>query len=509
MDLTDLDESVLANASPAELRQILDALRLAEIQASEWGLQGRQQRAEGFTQQADRTAAFELLYGGAAGGGKTDWLLWHTFRICKTWPGVRCLYLRRTFPELQRSAIARSQERFDRSICRWNETKKEWRFDNGSVLEFGYLEQPNDKYNFQSAEYVCVAWDELTQWPSDDAYRYLMSRLRAPQSLTRRGLVPHVVAATNPGNVGGGWVRKRWIDLGPAETIHEVIDPETGMACRRVFVPAKLTDNAYIDQEAYEANLSFLDTATRKALLDGSWDVVEGQYFPEFDRDVHVVEPFAIPEWWTRIRGYDFGFANPAAMVWGAFDGDGTCWIYREFYGSGLTVPAQAARIKDLTRSRGEDGTYRDEPIDYSVADPSIWTRTGAGAPIAQQFIDHGIVFRRALNARVDGWLRLREFLAPHPQTGEPRLRIFNTCTDLIRTLPMLVRDVKNPEDLNTDGEDHLADALRYLLMSRPRSSREPGAQDLSLEGRIAAKHKAKYRAGRTGMIDHPITGWT
>lgn len=507
--MIEISEADLRNASPEELEVLLAALEAAEANLAEWRLQPRQQRAEDFTKQADRTKAFELLYGGSAGGGKTDWLLWHCYMICKRYPGARCLYLRRTFPELQRSAISRSQERFDRNDAKWNETKKEWRFKNGSVLEFGYLEQPTDQYNFQSAEYVCVAWDELTQWPTDGPYRYLMSRLRAPYALTKRGLVPHVVAATNPGNVGGGWVRKRWIDLGPAETIHDVADPETGKWCRRVFVPARLSDNAYIDQEAYEANLSFLDTATRKALLDGSWDVVEGQYFGEFDRAVHVVEPFAIPEWWTRVRGYDFGFANPAAMLWGAFDGDGNCWIYREFYKAGLTVPAQADEIKRLSVMRDEQGRDRPEPIDYSVADPSIWTRTGAGAPIAQQFVDQGVVFRRALNARIDGWLRVREFLAVNKVTGEPRMRIFDTCTELIRTLPMMVRDVRNPEDLNSDGEDHLVDSCRYLLMSRPRGARPPRPDDLTLEGRIAEKHRRKEAAYRGGMVDHPVTGWT
>ena len=276
-----------------------------------------------------------------------------------------------------------------------------------------------------------------------------MSRLRAPYELTRQGLVPHTVAATNPGNVGGGWVRKRFIDSGPPEVIHETRDAESGVRCRRVFVPAKLEDNFFIDQEAYDANLSMLDEATRKALRDGSWDVVEGQYFTEFDRDVHVVAPFAIPSWWTRIRGYDFGHANPAAMVWLAFDGDGNGYVYREFYQAGLTIPAQAARIKDLSVMVDETGRTVPEPIDYTVADPSIWTQTGAGPPIASQFTDNGVVMRRAKNARVDGWLRVREFLAPDTTTGEPRLRFFETCTDLIRTLPMLVRDVAKPEDLN------------------------------------------------------------
>lgn len=505
-----IPDELLERASDEELELYVRALQAEEKAVGEWELQDRQLAAE---EMAGETV-FELLYGGAAGGGKSEWLLYHMYRLAVTYPGFKGLMLRRTFPELRRSLIVRSFERFDTKgtsalaagvKCKYKATEHVWHFSNGSTIEFGFCEADRDVYQYQSAEYDCVAWDELTQFPTDFPYRYLMSRVRTRIELRVKGLRPHVVAGTNPGNVGGAWVKGRFVDLGAPGVIHDVVLEVDGQAARtvnRVFVPAKLSDNRYIDAPSYRMMLANLDPATRAALEDGSWDVVEGQFFTEWRRELHVIKPFAIPDWWQRARAIDYGYAAPFCCLWGAWDGDGNVYIYRELYGPGLTPRKQASRILALTKQKGG----RREQVAYSVADPSVFAHTGVGPPIAQQYIDEGLSVRKANNARIDGWARVHEYLTPDDETGKPAVFIFSTCLNLIRTLPMLVHDKNHPEDLDTDGEDHAGDTLRYLLMSRPRRSRRPAHEPTTVEERMAASRR-KRRLGRGAVMEDTPLG--
>lgn len=311
----------------------------------------------------------------------------------------------------------------------------------------------------------CIAFDELTQWPADSTsedpapdqsfvYTYLMSRLRVSVDLLEQGLVPHIIAGTNPGGIGGSWVRKRFIDIGAPEVWHDITLP-TGKVTRRMFVPAKISDNRYIDRPTYEAALSSLNENTRKALMDGSWDTVEGQYFTEWDREIHVA-PVKVEKHWTRLGGYDYGYTAPACFLLAAFDGDDNCYVYREWYDTRHTPPMQAEKIRKML---GKD------KVDAVYCDPSIWNTTGAGPPIAQQLIDNGLyALRRASNKRVDGWVRVREFLRVDKNLGKARIVIDPSCTNLIRTLPMLIHSRTNPEDLDTKGEDHACLAAGTLV---------------------------------------------
>jgi hypothetical protein len=258
---------------------------------------------------------------------------------------------------------------------------------------------------------------------------------------------------------------------------------------KRMFVPARISDNRYIDRPTYEAALSSLNEKTRAALMDGDWDTVEGQFFTEWSRDVHVA-PVTVERHWTRLGGYDYGYTAPACFLLGAFDGDGNAYIYREWYDTKHTPPQQAKKIKGLLARTKVDAIY---------CDPSIWNQTGAGPPIAQQLIDGGLAgLRRASNKRIDGWVRMREFLRVDKNLGRSRLIVDPSCVHLIRTLPMLVHDRKNPEDLDTRGEDHAVDALRYLLMSRPHRRSAPRQAPTDPEERlaweIAQNHKKKRR---------------
>lgn len=441
----------------------------------------------------------------------SEWLLFHLYKLALRFPGFSGMLFRRTYGELEKTAILRSLGRFDRRFCTYNATHRRWTFDNGSIIHFAYCEADRDVYQFDSWEGDAIAFDELTQWSTDFPYRYMFSRLRTSIAKSVRGLVPHVIAGTNPHRSGVAWVKPRWIDNSlPLEVVkvESEIEGETeARFIKRVYVPARMSDNRFINASAYRQGLAQLDDATRKAIEDGNWDVIEGQYFGEWSRGLHVIEPFTIPSWWRRIGGYDFGIAAPACHLWTAFDGDGTCYVYREFYKTNMTVPEQAAAIK------GAEGPG--ERVDYRVADPSIWNRTGAGPPISSQFTEAGIPFRRANNARVDGWVRLRAYLRPSvryqksegaPIVLKPKLYIFKTCPNLIRTLPLMVHDDKNPEDAGTDGDDHAPDALRYLIMSRPLQSREP-ARDRTPEEMREERIRARVRERSGSSEEHPILG--
>lgn len=489
---------------------LIDEADAQDLDSGDWVLQPRQQAAEDALKNLDDSMSQELLYGGTAGPGKTEWVLWHLYHACLQYPGLKTIALRRTFTELRRSFVIRSLERFDRDECTYVTTENVWKFKNGSRLEFGYCETDRDVYQYQSAEYDIVAWDELTQWPTHFCYLYMFSRNRSRLSMLARGFVPHIIAGTNPGYVGGAWVKARFIDPMPPESRRVFPLEVEGEYGARIFIPGKLDDNKYINKRQYVASLANLPKAQREALLDGSWDAIEGQYFTEWDRSLHVVEPFEIPPWWVRLRCIDYGHFAPWCCLWIAFDQDGDAVVYREGYETQLTPSQQCAWIL------GHEAAG--ERITYSVIDPSTFAKTGVGVPIAQQYINGGVPCRRALNARIDGWARVRDFLRPRemlldgpdqPPTLKVGLRVFSNCTNLIRTLPMLVHDTKVPEDLDSDGEDHAPDALRYGLMSRPPRSRAPASERPETpEGRMAQRRKQRelQRTGRA-PVDHPDLG--
>lgn len=424
-----------------------------------------------------RATEDEVLYGGAAGGGKSDALLQFIWLRRQAIERSRGLILRRTFPELQRSLILRSQELWTGTGARWQEQRKRWVFPNGSIQEFGYLEADRDVHQYQSAEYEDICYDELTQL-SEYQYLYLISRLRT----TKRGVRCLVRAATNPGGEGHAWVKSRWLDVAPADTIHT--DPETGMTRR--YIPSTIDDNPHIDRTAYEQRLSALPEAERRALRHGDWDVFAGQYFRGWRRGVHVIDPFVIPDHWRRFRSLDYGF-DATACYWWAVDSSGRCIIYRELYQPDLTLSEAARRIVELTPA--------DERIGYTVASPDLWNRRqDTGRSGMEILLEHGLSgLIRADNRRVPGWQAMTEMMAVAPdEQGQPsaNLRMFSTCTEAIRTIPYLVRDRRDPNDI-ADGEDHAAESIRYGVMSRPGRSMDPDERKRSTRRRARATRPA------------------
>lgn len=473
--MTDVATRVLSPAEVAELTEDeLDIyIALLEAEAADWNLTPRQQRAEDLSNEVD-----VLLYGGAAGGGKTDWLVWHADQMSRKHPGHTTLALRRTFPQLKDSLIRRSVEKIDQADARYLVGEKEWTYENGSTIRFGFCDNEDDYRHYLSAEYDLILFEELTEF-SELQFKMIRSRCRTTRRKRARGIRPHVVAATNPGQIGHEWVKTYFVqatNYGRDVAQLEIKALGQTKTITVGFVPAKVSDNPHIDPD-YIFNLAGLPDIQKRQYLDGDWDIFEGQYFGEWSADKHVRQPFRIPEHWTRIRGYDYGYAAPFCCLWAAIDPDRNIYIYREAYHKGMTASEQGKLCVDLSMMTTEIGTPQPEKIHRTAADPSIWAKGGTGVSIAQQLRMSGMHVSRAMNARIDGWNRVRDWLRatdtrelangqPDPHFG-PRLYVFSTCTNLVRTLPVMIHDKKHPEDLDTDLEDHAVDALRYLLMDR------------------------------------------
>ena len=406
--------------------------------------------------QTDFLAAPEIdvLYGGAACGGKSYAMLVDPLRYAHR-AAHRALILRRSMPEL-RELIDKSRELYPQAFpgCKFREVEKLWNFPSGAKVEFGFLERDADVYRYQGQAYSWIGFDEITHLPTEFSWNYLASRLRTTDS----EITPYLRCTANPGGVGAHWVKKRYVSPMPPNESFKGSDGLT-----RKFIPARLEDNPYLSQDGrYEQMLQALPEVQRRQLLEGNWDVTEGAAFTEFDIAAHVVMPFDIPLGWERIKGIDYGYASESACVWGSVDTtDGTLIIYRELYQKNLTGEDLASVI---TRMEVQDP--------YSVQgvlDTSAWARTGNTGPTVGETLQRaGHKLRRADKNRIQGKIQIHEYLRVQ-QSGRPRLQIFNTCPNLIRELQGIPLDKSNPEDVDTHAPDHAYDALRYLIMSRPR----------------------------------------
>ena len=406
--------------------------------------------------QTDFLAAPErdVLYGGAAGGGKSYAMLIDPLRFAHR-AAHRALILRRSMPEL-RELIDKSRELYPKAFpgCKYKEVEKLWNFPSGAKVEFGFLERDADVYRYQGQAYSWIGFDEITHLPTEFGWNYLASRLRT----TDPEITPYMRCTANPGGVGATWVKKRYVDPYPP---NESFTGEDNLT--RKFIPARLDDNPYLAEDGrYEEMLKALPPTQRKQLLEGNWDVNEGAAFTEFEQDVHVITPFEIPISWERTKGIDYGYASESSCVWGTVDpSDGTLIIYRELYQKGLTGVDLGDRITQMELS--------DPYSVQGVLDTAAWARTGTTGPtVGESLIRAGHKLRRADKNRIQGKIQIHEYLKVQ-QSGRPRLQIFNTCPNLIRELQSIPLDRSNPEDVDTHAPDHAYDALRYLIMSRPR----------------------------------------
>lgn len=412
----------------------------------------------------------DVLYGGAAGGGKSYALLADALRYAHN-PNHRGLLLRRTLGELT-ELIDKSRQLYMKAFPEavFRESKSTWMFPSGATILFSYLDRDTDVTRYQGQSFNWIAIDEITHYPTPYVWEYLRSRLRT----TDQSIIPYMRCTANPGGVGGWWIKKMYIDPTKSNTPFWARDVETNRILRygssnaekagkplfqRRFIPARLTDNPYLMASGeYEAMLNSLPEVERRRLLEGDWDVTDGAAFAEFDRSRHVVEPFEIPRSWARIRAADYGYSSPSCVLWGAIDFDGNLWIYRELYGKGFTGEQLAERILELE--------HDDPTIQTAVLDESCFSRTGHGLSIAESMNRLNLRFMASNRDRLAGKIEMHKRLGDNDME-EPRLRIFNNCKHLIRTLPTLPLSKTNPEDVDTKADDHAYDALRYMCMTR------------------------------------------
>lgn len=409
-------------------------------------------------QVTERQAAFlkseaaETLFGGAAGGGKSYAQLVDALVFAMRYPGSRQLILRRTLRELERSLILVSEQLYPQAVGKFVRSDAIWRLVNGSMIEFGHCQYDSDVTRYQSAEYDVIRFDELTHF-SLYQYTYLLSRVRGAN-----GYPKQVKSTTNPGGIGHDWVKKRFIDAMPPDTL-TAFDGGS-----RIFLPAKVTDNVFLMQfdPKYRKRLENLPARERKALLEGDWDLQEGRYFSEFTRDIHVVKAFEIPAHWKRWLTVDYGLDMFAAL-WIAQAPDGHSYVYREVYQSGLILSEAAEQIE-----RAERG----ERVDMRLAPPDLFhRRQETGRSAVEIWQDKGLYFEASGNERVNGWYAVKELLRPVPdgQGGmTARLQIFPQCRNLIRTLGALQHDERNPNDVADKPHEltHAPDALRGYAVS-------------------------------------------
>lgn len=407
--------------------------------------------------------ADEVLFGGAAGGGKSFGQLMDAMLYALKYPGSRQLLLRRTFPELEKSLVRGMMEHYPRNLFTYKKSEHTGVFCNGSVIDLGYCDNESDVYKYQSAEYDVIRFDELTHF-TEQMYVYLISRLRGAN-----GYPKQVKSTTNPGGVGHGWVKSRFVDIGEPDKEY------CFTAGSRIFLPARVQDNHFLmkNDPDYLRRLQNLGEQDKKALLYGEWDLFEGQFFDLWRREEHVISPFALPKEWRRYFAMDYGLDMLAAYLI-AVDSFGNAYVYKELYegkdngGRGHIVSSAAARIKEFTE--GED-------IYAYLAPPDLWNRQkDSGKSMASLFAEQGVRLSKAPNARVAGWMQLKEWLRPvecEDGSVKPRLRVFSNCVNLIRTLPALCCDKRNPADCATVPHEltHAPDALRYFAASSPKGA--------------------------------------
>jgi len=402
------------------------------------------------------------LNGGAAGPGKSRQLREALYRDCHELAGLTCLLLRRTYKQLEDTHL-REFIKDHRAIgAEYLDGKKLMRFPNGSLIQAGHCETEADAQNYLSTEYDRIVFDELVTFEEGPALE-IMTRARTskPEVLARGGA--KVWAASNPGGRGALWVKDFFIDQAPD---HEQYPRYR--ASDWAFIEARLGDNPYIDPD-YRETLENLPEMRRRQLLEGDWTAYEGQFFGEFRAERnglpwHVsVLPVASDV--EHFASMDWGYNAPGVVLWWACLPDGRYHLVRELKFQGDSAEVVGKKIRDVNAALGIRKSLR-----YIACDPAMWQKTGAGKgeAIAETLLRMQLPVRKSDNDRFNGWLRVHEVLRAKDE-GAPWLTIDPGCRYLIRTLPAMVQDKNDPDDLDSSKDDHAVDALRYGAMSRPR----------------------------------------
>ena len=442
--------------------------------------------------EALQTIATEILYGGAAGGGKSHLMRGVAVLWAAAIPGLQVYLFRRVYVDLIKNHME-GPKGFRAMLAGWSQcgfvkiVDDEIRFWNGSKIYLCHCQHEKDVYKYQGAEIHVLLIDELTHF-SEPVYRFLRNRLRmvglnVPPEMA--GKFPRIMCGANPGNIGHLWVKATFVDGVVPMALRDMPVEEGGMI--RQYIPARLDDNPSMatDDPGYEMRLQGLGSeALVRAMRYGDWDVVEGAFFDNWRADRHVIRPFAIPPDWTRFRSFDWGSAAPFSVGWWAVVSDwhrtdcgawlprGAMVRYREWYGAaspnvGLKLTAEDVAAGVVSRSPEGEKAFA-----FSVCDTSIFSEDG-GPSIGERMMRAGWRgLRPADKRRVPGWDQVRSRLSGQdfgdPHGDRPMMYVFSTCLDTIRTLPSMQHDTNKPEDIDSDGEDHACDDIRYACQSRP-----------------------------------------
>jgi len=412
--------------------------------------------------------ADEVLFGGAAGGGKSYVQLIDALVYASKYPGSKQLILRRSFPELERSLIRTALEMYPKEIYTYNSSKHTMTFRTKSLIDFGYCDTDKDVIKYQSLEYDTIRFDEATHF-TQYQYEYLGTRLRGANDFPKQRKL-----STNPGGEGHQYFKSRFIDPAPPNT--EFTGPN---GKSRLFIPARVQDNRFLmlKDPDYVKRLEDLPDEQRKALLDGSWDLFEGQFFPEFNREIHVCDPFGpVPEHWRLYFTMDYGL-DMLAAYWIALDEHDRGYVIREVYEPNLIISNAAEIIKKATKEIGHE-------IYAYLAPPDLWNRRQeTGKSVADIFRENGINLTRTNNDRIDGWMSMKEWLNPFKDEQGitiAKLRFFPSCVNAIRCIPAVQHSETKINDIADKPHEltHSLDSLRGFCIYRSRGSRKIEPQD-------------------------------
>ncbi len=433
---------------------------------------------------------YEVLFGGAAGGGKSDSMLAEALRQINI-PNYRGIIFRDTVPQLE-GLITRSYDLYGNlkgQRPKFNENKKRWQFESGAKIFFGYMQRDSDRFNYQGKAYDFIGFDELTHF-SLTQYQYMMSRNRPMGPGTR----VYMRATANPDGKGMAWVKQRFVTPAPPNTRiverYSVLNPQgekIQLSRDRIYIPATVFDNKKLleNDPDYLANLAALPEAERNALMYGSWDSFSGQVFTEFRDDpnhykdrmwTHVIEPFQIPDHWKIYRGFDFGYAKPYSVGWYAVDTKGKIYRIAELYGwNGIANQGlkehpveQARKIREVEEN---NPLLKGKRI-IGVADPAIFDESrGESVARMMERSPNFVYFHGGDHVRLPGKMQYHYRFA-FDEMGDCMFQIFNTCRNFIRTIPNLTYSETIPEDIDTTEEDHIYDECRYVLMEHPIAPR-------------------------------------
>lgn len=447
--------------------------------------------------QAMKSTKRIVIFGGARGGGKTWMVRVKAVLMCLAYSGMRVLIMRRSYNELTENHI-NPLKKMLYGIARYNTTEKKFTFENGSIIRFMFCARDDDLQKIQGHEYDIIFIDEATQM-TEYQIKQIYACVRGTNDFPKR-----LYLTCNPGGRGHGYIKR--LKEG------RFLENENGEEYE--FIQSLVTDNKVLMQKQpeYIEQLKALPPKQREAWLYGSWDIYEGQFFEEFIDDpahyedwqyTHVIPPLRAEDMkgWKIYRSFDWGYNHPFSVGWWAVDYEGVIYRILELYGcktdKGEDIPNTGVKwidekiFKEIARLEREHPYLKGKHI-YGVADPSIWAGSGDGISRADTAAKCGVYFEKGNNDRIPGWMQCHYRLA-FDENGKPMMYVFSTCKAFIRTIPMLCYDEHIAEDLDTDGEDHVADEWRYLCMARPIKPRETRGEYIPLIDPLN-QYKNKYR---------------